>query len=123
MQTNRDVAALQKNGCFALANLAQSHAENQAKIAAAGGIDTVLLAMWTHQNVAALQQHGCAALAKFPQIEAKIASASAGDIAISGAMRTQDAAAALQNIDRESLFSIFDAEWKDFQALGQDTQR
>ena len=66
----QDVAELHQHGCTALAHIA-AHAESQVKIAAAGGIGAVLLAMRTHQDITALQQSACLALARFAHSNAE----------------------------------------------------
>ena len=61
MRTHQDRAAVQLANLPVIANLAVN-AENKAKIATAGGIDAVVLAMRTHQDVAAVQEKGSIAL-------------------------------------------------------------
>ena len=52
---------MQEQGCGALWNLS-SLAENQAKVAEAGGIGAVASAMRQHEGDAGVQEQGCGAL-------------------------------------------------------------
>jgi hypothetical protein len=52
----------QQYGCGALCILAASHAENQTRIASAGGIEAVVKAMQTHPQSVEVQGAGCGAL-------------------------------------------------------------
>jgi len=79
---------VQTQGCGALGSLA-CDAGNQARIAAAGGIDAVVGAMGAHRGVARVQKHGCAALRSLAlnnaDNQARIAAAG-GKAAVAGAM-------------------------------------
>ena len=55
------VATVQEHGCLVLWYLAVN-ADNQVKVAAAGGIEAVLGAMRQHGAVASVQEQGCRAL-------------------------------------------------------------
>ena len=51
-----------QQACWALVNLANNNADNQARIAAAGGIEAVVRVMGEHQANAAVMQQACWAL-------------------------------------------------------------
>ena len=53
--------SVQRKGCGALKNLA-SNADNRVKIAAAGGIESILNAMKQHAQHESVQEKGCGAL-------------------------------------------------------------
>ena len=61
MKQHPGQAGVQQQGCWALRNLGRD-AENQVKIAAAGGIQVVVGAMTQHPGAAGVQQYGCWAL-------------------------------------------------------------
>jgi dihydroorotate dehydrogenase len=61
MEAHTASALLQEKACGALKKLAVND-DNEVKIAAAGGIETLATAMETHQGSALLQQHACLAL-------------------------------------------------------------
>ena len=61
MRKHKEHAGLQENGCAALWSLAVN-ADNQVKVAQAGGIEMVISAMKKHEGHAGVQEKGCAAL-------------------------------------------------------------
>ena len=90
---------LQVNGCMALLNLANHHAENRTRIASAGGIEAVVKAMQTHAQSADVQQEGCGALwnLAFNHAENQSRIAAAGGIeAVVKAMQTHAQSADVQ---------------------------
>jgi len=90
---------VQEQGCAALRILAASHAENQTRIARAGGIEAVVKAMQTHAQSADVQQEGCRALrnSSFNHAENKARIADAGGIeAVVAAMQTHMQSAEVQ---------------------------
>ena len=60
MQSHVSSGDVQKNGCGALLNLSVN-GKNKVAIAAAGGIDAILLAMRSHVSNADVQKYGCGA--------------------------------------------------------------
>ena len=58
---DRANAAVMQQACWALTNLAANNA-NQARIAAAGGIEAVVRVLGEHQANAAVMQQACLAL-------------------------------------------------------------
>jgi hypothetical protein len=59
MQGHTAVVAVQRAGCWALANLAHANPANKQAIAAAGGVEVVLTAMRTHAAESDVQDSGC----------------------------------------------------------------
>ncbi len=62
MSKHEGHAGVQKKGCAALNTLAYSNADNQVKVAQAGGIEVVISAMRKHEGHAGVQEKGCGAL-------------------------------------------------------------
>ena len=99
---------LQVNGCMALLNLAGSHAENKARIAGAGGIEAVVVAMQTHAQSADVQRNGCRALCSLASgdgIRTRIAGAG-GIEAVVAAMQTHAQSADVQQNGCGALWSL-----------------
>jgi hypothetical protein len=61
MGTNRSSVGVQKQGCFALGNLAKN-AHNQVAIVSKGGIEMILEAMANHRKSRGVQEQGCIVL-------------------------------------------------------------
>jgi hypothetical protein len=61
MRAHEGHAGVQEQGCVALCNLA-GNADNQVKVAQAGGIEVVISAMRKHEGHAGVQESGCGAL-------------------------------------------------------------
>ena len=61
MKQYKQNAGVQEQGCEALGNLALN-AENQVKIAEAGGIEAIMRGMEQHRKHAGVQEQGCRAL-------------------------------------------------------------
>ena len=107
MRAHRSHAGMQEWGCGALSNLALQHignqitqdADNPVKIADAGGIADVLVAMRTHRSHAGVQVQSCGALSNLAlnaNNNAKIADA--GGIAdVLAAMRAHGSHAGVQD--------------------------
>jgi len=102
----------QQKGCAALWSLAAGNADNQAKIAAAGGIDAVVGAMGAHGGVAGVQALGCAALRNLAagnaDNKAKIAAAGGID-AVVGAMGAHRGVADVQKEGCAALLNLAEA--------------
>jgi hypothetical protein len=62
LQAHPYVEAVQGAGCYALANLVESHPANTAAAVAAGGIEAVVAALRAHPGAEVAQVHGCDAL-------------------------------------------------------------
>ena len=80
-------AAVQEQGCTALRKFAIA-AENEPKVAAAGGIEAVVAAMKAHAGVAAVQDNGCWALLNIAWSSAEI---QARVVAAGGLMAAEEA--------------------------------
>ena len=91
-------ADLQERACKMLWYLSWAQAENQVKIASAGGIEAVVGAMRQHLAVAGVQEQGCWALSNLAaNADNKVKIASAGGIeAIVRAMTQHPSAAGVQ---------------------------
>jgi uncharacterized membrane protein len=58
---------VQRNGCYAVTNLAHKHPANQTAIASAGGVEAVVGAMRAYPADANVQRNGCYAVAKIQE--------------------------------------------------------
>jgi hypothetical protein len=112
MGANRGVAGVQQAGCRALANLAHNNAGNQTRIAAAGGIEAVVVAMGAHRGVAGVQKQGCGALCRLGtglgasrEVQQRIKRANAEE-AVKRAMAGADATAFTKEMGRRLLDTL-----------------
>jgi hypothetical protein len=99
MQGHTAVVAVQRAGCWALANLAHANPANKQAVAAAGGVEVVLTAMRTHAADSDVQEYGCASLASLAMNSANqqaIAAAGGVEVVLT-AMRTHAAESEVQN--------------------------
>jgi len=92
-------AAVQEQGCTALASFAPRSAEKRAKITAAGGVETIVTALRAHPTNRVVFEQGCRVLVAVASSEAdqlvKIAAAGGVDAVVEG-MKAQPKEAAVQ---------------------------
>ena len=97
MRAHGSNAEVQKQGCWALENMA-CDAENKVKAGSAGAIEVVVAAMRAHASNAGVQQRGCGALMNMTfNDENKVKAGSAGAIeSVVAAMRAHGSNAGVQ---------------------------
>ena len=101
-----------QQACGALKNLAANNADNQARIAAAGGIEAVVRVMGEHQANAAVMQQACWALAYLAGLDAnhaRIAAAGGIEAMVRGMGEHQANAAVMQ----DACWALGNIGWSD----------